>query len=202
MPVIVGNGGSITIPENANLEPGSAFSITTTGYVNTASPTTTGNTITAVSASTLAQQVSDISSTTVEPYGANWYGQTFTASSAYTMTGAGIYVYSIAGTQTTSTLALYGTNNSLPSGSALASGTFTAVGSSWNTVTFGTAYILTSGATYALVADHQAVRVPFILFGQAVRPTPAPTIEHKRGGASSSQERPTQCPMRLSETNR
>ena len=60
MPVIVGNGGSITIPENANLEPGSAFSITTTGYVNTASPTTTGNTITAVSASTLAQQVSDI----------------------------------------------------------------------------------------------------------------------------------------------
>jgi hypothetical protein len=153
MPVIVGNGGSITIPENANLEPGSAFSITTTGYVNTASPTTTGNTVTALTASTLAQQVNDISSTTVEPYGANWYAQTFTASSAYTMTGAGIYVYSIAGTQTTSTLALYATTNSLPSGSALASGTFTAVGSSWNTVTFGTPYTLTSGATYALVAD-------------------------------------------------
>ena len=57
MPVIVGNGGSITIPENVALEPGSAFSISATGYVNTVSPSTTGNTIAGVTASTLAQQV-------------------------------------------------------------------------------------------------------------------------------------------------
>jgi hypothetical protein len=154
MPVIVGNGGSITIPENVALEPGSAFSISATGYVNTVSPSTTGNTIAGFTGSTLAQQVNQLGSTTQEVCGTNWYAQTFTASSSYIMTGAAIPVYTTVGTQTTSTLALYATTSNLPTGSALASGTFTAAGSAaWNAVTFGTPYTLTSGVTYALVAD-------------------------------------------------
>jgi hypothetical protein len=185
MPVIVGNGGSITIPENANLEPGSAFSIAATGYVNTASPTTTGNTVTAVTASTVVQSNSGGLTTSVEPYGVNWDAQTFTASSAYTITGAGIYIYSITGTQTTSTLALYGTTNSLPSGSALASGTFTAVASSWGVVTFATPYTLTSGVTYALVADQPSgtSSIYFIWAGSSA--TPYYDLSTNSGGAWS-----------------
>jgi hypothetical protein len=183
MPVIIGNGGSIAIPENAALEPGSAFSITATGYVNTASPTTTGNTITPATASTVVQSNSGGLTTTVEPYGVNWDAQTFTASSAYTMTGAGIYIYSITGTQTTSALALYGTTNNLPSGSALASGTFTAVASSWGVVTFSAAYTLTSGATYALVADQPSgtSSIYFIWAGSSA--TPYYDLSTNSGGA-------------------
>ena len=67
----------------------------------------------------------------------------------------------------------------------MASGTFTAVGSSWGVVTFGTAYTLTSSVTYALVADQPSGTSSIYFIWAGSSSTPYYDLSTNSGGAWS-----------------
>jgi len=193
MPFIVGYNGYATVPETAALEPGSSFSISANGYLNTTAPNT-GNTLTPTTASILDQQfLATTSAANLEVYGTtNWIGNAFTPSTTQTVTGLGVYVYSIAGAQTTSYLALYATSGGLPTGNALASGSFTAVASQWNTVVLNTSVTLTGGTTYAIVGTEPAGTASIYWVWANAAGSPA-YVSSANGGSSWAQGSTDEC---------
>ena len=175
MPIIVGNSGYVTTADNAALEPGNNFSIVASGYLNTTAgasenivsktgalqvnvdPSVSGTIDTSVNGNTfnVVQQFSTTTNSAGSQIGgADWGYQTFTAT-AGTINGLGIYVYSVAGSQSTTTFMLYATSAGLPTGSALTSGTIASVSASaWNTVSCS--YTLAGSTVYAIVVKMPA----------------------------------------------
>ena len=175
MPIIVGNGGYVTTADNAALEPANNFSIVASGYLNTTAgasenivsktgalsvyvdPSVSGTIDTSVNGNTsnVVQQFSTTTNSGVQEIAGTYWGyQTFTAT-AGTINGLGIYVYSVAGSQSTTTFMLYATSAGLPTGSALTSGTIASVtASAWNTVSCS--YTLAGGTVYAIVVKMPA----------------------------------------------
>jgi hypothetical protein len=84
-------------------------------------------------------------------YGVNWVGQPFTPTVSEYVTQIGFDVEANTGTPAVTTVALYATSSSLPTGSALASGTLTTVGTGWQVAIMTTPYRVTASTMYALV---------------------------------------------------
>ena len=174
-PFVVGNGGFVTVTDNAALEPANNFSIVASGYLNTTAgasenivsktgalqvnvdPSVSGTIDTSVNGNTfnVVQQFSTATNSAGLQIGGTYWGyQTFTAT-AGTINGLGIYVYSVAGSQSTTTFMLYATSAGLPTGSALSSGTIASVtASAWNTVSCS--YTLAGSTVYAIVVKMPA----------------------------------------------
>ena len=174
-PFVVGNGGFVTVTDNAALEPANNFSIVASGYLNTTAgasenivsktgalqvyvdPSVSGTIDTSVNGNTfnVVQQFSTATNSAGLQIGGTYWGyQTFTAT-AGTINGLGIYVYSVAGSQSTTTFMLYATSAGLPTGSALTSGTIASVSASaWNTVSCS--YTLAGSTVYAIVVKMPA----------------------------------------------
>ena len=174
-PFVVGNGGFVTVTDNAALEPANNFSIVANGYLNTTAgasenivsktnalvvnvdPSVSGTIDTSVNGNTLnaVQQFSTATNSAGARIGGTIWGyQTFTAT-AGTINGLGIYVYGVDGSQSTTTFMLYATSAGLPTGSALTSGTIASVtASAWNTVSCS--YTLAGSTVYAIVVKMPA----------------------------------------------
>lgn len=96
----------------------------------------------------------------VTPYGANtWFAQTFTASSAYTLSSVKLLVYRVTtpGTVTVELQGVTGDSPPKPDGNVLATTTFDAdtlttnTAGEWKEITFGSPYGVSSGTRYAIV---------------------------------------------------
>ena len=92
----------------------------------------------------------------LEIYGDNWEGQSFTTQVAHTVDRVGVKVYRT-GSPDTLTAEIYATASDLPTGSALASGTYdgdtlgTATAGAWISISFGAGTALDVSTKYALV---------------------------------------------------
>lgn len=91
-------------------------------------------------------------------YGAKWFGQTFTPSTAHTLASVKVKLTKAAGASGTITFAIYATTSGHPSGSVLCSGTIEAstLSDSVKTeheITMGTEINLAASTQYALVAS-------------------------------------------------
>ena len=173
-PFVVGNGGFVTVTDNAALEPANNFSIVASGYLNT----TAGASENIVSKSGALQVYVDPSASgTIDAVnsagivissfittgnnvgnivgGAYQMLQNFTTSGSYTISSIQIYDYANTGSQSTTNFYIYAASGSKPTGGILSSGSLASMtASAWNTITMSS-YTLTAG-NYVIVATMPA----------------------------------------------